>query len=113
MNKVLSYKVPITIADSATAGSLASIPINGIMKGYSITAPNLTGTVTVTLAITDVWGTTVYSKASIAENATTTSFVDANNFPYELPLVGPITVTITASGAQTGDQSLSVIIYYI
>lgn len=100
--KMQRYSVSIAIADGQTVGTATDVPLNGILKGVLVDAPQLDGAVTLTVAITDVDGFTVFSKASIAENAKTATYLDTNSRPLELPLSGNHTITVTASGAQSG-----------
>lgn len=102
------YTVTIDFSEDTTVGTLAGVSLNGILRGILLDVPDLTGTTTLTFTITDESGYTVYTKASIAENQKTALYVDANNIPLELPLVGSHTLTVTASNAQGADQDVDV-----
>jgi hypothetical protein len=59
--------------------------LNGILKGITVVAPDLSGS-SFTLSILGQRGEAIFSKASLAKNATTYIGVDANNRPLEIPL---------------------------
>jgi hypothetical protein len=99
------YTKNVVVADGQTVGTADTVALNGIIVGILANVPQLTGTTTITLAITDADGFTVFSKASIAENAKTPSFVDANNHPIRLPVAGVLTLTVTQTNAQSGALS--------
>lgn len=99
----------ITIADGETVGADATNSLHGVLKGIHANVPQLDGTTTVTVAITDADGFTVFSKAAIAENAKTPIYVDANNQPLSIPVSGNHTITVTASGAQSGGNDTVVV----
>ena len=102
----------ITIAaDGTTANTTASL--NGLLVGVLADVPSLVGTTTLTIAITDAGGYTIYSKASIAEGGKFTQFVDANNHPLRLPLSGTHTITVTASNTQTGAEAVIPVVLLI
>jgi len=87
--------------------------LNGIFKGASITVPNLdyaAGTVTASLLNSE--GGTIWSKASIAEGATTSVFVDANNAYFQQPLHGTITLKIQTNAGQLEDRVFVFYVYY-
>lgn len=107
-----AYKLTLTLANGGTVATASNVEIRGRLVGYSLTTPDLSGTNTTTLAIVDAYSVTVYSKATIAESTTTTAFVDANNHPFRIPLVGPLTITCTASGTQTGAVNYTLVVYY-
>lgn len=98
------YTVSIDIADGQTVGNSAAVELNGHLNGVLVNAPQLDGAVTLTVAVLDSDGFTVFSQASIAENSKTAIFIDSNNFPLALPLSGNHTIRVTASGAQSGDD---------
>lgn len=100
------YTKNVTVADGQTVGTADTAELNGLIVGILANIPQCTGTTTVTLAITDADGFTVYSKATIAENAKTAAFVDANNHPLKLPVAGVLTLTITQTNAQSGADSV-------
>lgn len=110
---VKAYKISAVLADQGTVATASDIKVNGKFLGFAITTPNLSSTNTTTFAIVDAYGVTVYSKASIAESLTNSlTVIDANNHPLRVPLVGPVTVTMTASGTQTGAVTYTAVIYY-
>lgn len=98
----------ITVLNAGTTASATNVPLNGLLRGIQVNAPDLDSTNTYKLDITDQDGYTTYTKASIAENSRYTAFVDANNQPLQLPLSGTYTVAITTSGTQTADRAFSV-----
>ena len=117
-----TYAVPITISSGDTAASATLVPVHGFLRGISATAGAMDASDTYTVAITDVNGITVFSRASLAESATTTIWADKYNelgttkVEGELlntPLAGPVTVTVTASAQQDdADVSYTIYIYY-
>lgn len=98
-------RIAVTIAAGETVGEETEIALNGILKGILLNVPALVGTTTLTLDILDEDGFTLYSKASIAEDAKTVIFLDAQNNPLHIPLFGLSTVKCTASNAQTGQAA--------
>lgn len=108
---IIGYKQPIEIATSGTSQAGTAVKLNGLLKGVSVTAPDLDNSDTYTVSIADDYSVTIYNDAGLAENSTTTKFVDSNNYPLERPLRGDITVTITASGAQASARSFTVVLY--
>ena len=111
--KIQRYKSTLTIADGQTSASESSVALNGILKGLLVNAPNLDGSVTLTVTITDADSFTVYSKSSISENTKTAIYLDASNNPLEIPLSGNHTITITASGSQSGGNDTVEVILLI
>jgi hypothetical protein len=100
------YTKSVTVADGQTVGTINTDSLNGLIRGIIANVPQLTGTTTITLAITDQDGATVYSKASIAENAKTGAYIDANNYPLQIPVSGVLTFTVTQTNAQSGAASV-------
>lgn len=94
----------VTIAAGQTVGEKTA-KLYGILKGILLNVPQLVGTTTLTIDIIDEDSFTVYSKASIAENAKTTIFLDAQNNPLHIPVSGEYTIRCTASNAQTGQAA--------
>jgi hypothetical protein len=112
--KIKRITKPLTLAYETDADTIiGTVEINGIFRGASITVPNMdysNGTVTAT--ITNAEGGTVWSKASIAEGATTSVFIDSNNYYFQQPLYGTQTLTITANTGQTADREFVFYVYY-
>lgn len=108
--QIQRYKTTLTIADGGTTATSSAVELNGLLKGITVVAPALTGSNTLTVAIKDADGTTIYSKASIAESATATAFVDANNHPLQLPLSGNHTITVTSSGTESPAVDVPVVL---
>lgn len=106
------YKATLVIDVSEDAAVIVSAPreFNGRLVGVIPTAPNLDDSDTYTVAIKDVDGNTIYSKASLAESVASPQFVDANNHPLRLPMSGNHTITITASGDQAADRTFTVVL---
>jgi hypothetical protein len=102
MYRIRTIDLPTVIAaDGTTADSELSEAQNGKIVGVQCLVPALVGTTTLTIAIKDANGATLYSKASIAEGAGFSAYIDANNFPLAIPVAGAIKATCTASNAQT------------
>lgn len=104
MGKIYSYPFAVTIADESTAITSDSVPITGTLRGISCTAGAMDASDTYTFAIKDKHGITVFSRATLAESSTTNIWADANGAteltPLARPMVGNVTITITASAEQ-------------
>lgn len=110
---IVEFSVPLTIDVSAddTAVVSSALPVIGLVRGVSVTAPDLDDTDTYTVAIKSRGGATLYSDSGLSESATTSKFVDSNNFPLTIPLSRKSTVTITASGTQAADRAFVVTLF--
>lgn len=96
------YSQTVTIAaDGTTANADTSKALYGKLVGIKSVVPALVGTTTLTIAIKDDMGATIYSKASIPEGAGFSAYVDANNYPLQIPIDSVLNITVTASNAQT------------
>lgn len=105
--KIRRRKIAVTVADGQTVGSADSPSISGKIRGIVADVPNLTGTTTITLALLDQDGATIYSKASIAESAKTAAYIDANNYPLQIPVCGVVTARVTQTNAQSGADAIT------
>lgn len=103
-----NFPLVLSYLDNATTIVSDATQMNGLLRGIQITAPDLDSTNTYSLTIKDADGYTIFTKASLVENTTTTVYVDTNNQPLQLPLQGAHTVTIVTSGAQTANRAFSV-----
>lgn len=108
--QIQRYKTSGVILDTTALIAITTASLNGKIKGIMANVPALTAANTLTLAITDVDGFTVFSKAAIVNNALFQAFVDANNQPLELPVAGVLTITLTASGNQTGAKTIPIVL---
>lgn len=99
------YTKTITVEDGETVGTALAEDLNGLIVGILIDVPDLTGTTTITLALTDVDGYSLFSKSSIAENQKTVNLVDGNNHPLRIPVSGQLNFTATQTNAQSGSES--------
>lgn len=108
--RIKRFKQTITIADAGTTANGAVEQLNGILKGIIADIPALTSSHTLTVTIKDADGYTLFSKASIASGAVASLFVDANNQPYQIPLSGNTTITVTSSAAETGAKAIKVVL---
>lgn len=100
--QIQKYAQSITVADGDVAANADTIlSLNGLLKGIMANVPALSGSNTLTIALKNSDGYTIFSKASIAESAKYAQFVDANNQPLELPLNGIHNITVTSSGAES------------
>lgn len=117
MAKIKTYPVTMLIDVSADDSvATGSLNVNGTLKGLVLVAPDMTGA-TYTFAITDEHGATVFTRASITKNVTTTIWSDkyggnAEYSPLDTPLMGPLTLTLTSVGNEAADRSYSIYIYY-
>ncbi|GAP53562.1 hypothetical protein AHiyo6_01270 [Arthrobacter sp. Hiyo6] len=100
------YKTSLTILNTTTNVVSSALPLNGLLRGISISAPALTGA-SYTVTIKDADGFTVYTKAALAPNALTSAFVDANNQPLQLPLSGSHTITLLSAGTEGADRAFA------
>jgi hypothetical protein len=112
MRIIKTSKQLVLLYETNATTITGTLEANGLLRGISVVVPNLDSTDTITLALLDSDGGTIYSKASIAESATTTAYIDANDYPLQLPLHGTITISIITSGSQTADRTFKVNIYY-
>ncbi len=108
--KRTSYALTIDIIADDNQIISPAIAFNGELAGIIVTAPDLDNSDTYTLTIKDVDGNTIYTKAALVEASTTTIFIDANNFPLQLPLAKAHTITILTSGAQASDRDFTVVL---
>lgn len=100
--------IAVTIPDTDTTITSSAVTLNGLLRGVTVVAPALTSSATLTVAVIDADGTTIFSKAAIPGNAKTAIMIDANNYPLQVPLSGSHTIAVTASGAQTGAKAITV-----
>ena len=98
-----------------TAAVVKTMEVNGVVEQIAVAVNDNTGNRTATVTITDENGATLFTKASIAENATTTYFArsykatqDADFNPFLA--VGTLTATITPSG-DPGASGMTVDVY--
>ena len=77
--------VTIPINNDTEDGAVLTRPLNGILRGYTVVAPNLTGTSFI-ISILGQRGQVVYTKSSVVEDATTTVLIEANNHPLNVPI---------------------------
>jgi uncharacterized protein (DUF2141 family) len=112
--RIRKVALPLTLDYSEDDDLISgTVEINGIFKGASITVPDLEyAGGTVTASILNSEGGTVWSKASIAESATTSVFTDANNAYFNQPLYGKSTLKIQTNTGQTADRSFIFYVYY-
>jgi len=91
--------------------------LNGTIKAIEVVVSDATNGITVTVALTSENTTALYSKASIAENATTWLDSDSSKGTRDadfnpIPVNGNITATITPSGDPgTSGVTVDVILY--
>lgn len=104
--------VTVTIANGQSVGQ-ANAVLNGHIERMIYDVPDLTGVGTLTVDLLDEDTTNLYSKAAIPENAKTVdNGMVAAATPNGIAVVETVTIKATASaGAQTGDQTIKVIMY--
>jgi len=79
-----------------------TLPMNGELLNYSITAPNLTTDTTYDLAITNEDSKTVYANTGIADNANTLVLLSA----APIPMAGTLTFNVSFATAQVATFTL-------
>lgn len=101
----------ITVADAADNGTSSGAAINGYIKNIVSDIADMTGVgTTATTALLDEDGTTLFSKASLAENTKTHTVCTEDE---EFNFCGVMKVKITQSAAQSGAAATHyVIVYY-
>lgn len=116
--KIQRYTTTVTIPQNQDtedseligAGGLANDQLNGILKGFTVVAPNLTGSA-FTLYLLGQRGETLFSKASMTKGVTTHVNQDANNRPLEIPLalqgVAPVRIKSTGTPDASGELTFS------
>lgn len=106
--------VTVVIADTASSGT-TSVYLNGRILAIVADVPDLTGAGTLALDIQDEDGTNLFAqKATIAENAKSRLDFQAAATPHGAVVAGTVSFKCTASaGAQTGAQTINLIVYYI
>jgi len=113
MNRIQKVSVPLTLLYETDASVITgTVKLNGILKGTTLVVPNLDSSNTITASILDAEGGVVWTKSSIADSATTSSYVDSNNYYLSQPLHGTLTLRIVTSATQTADRSFTFHIYY-
>jgi len=84
--------------------------LNGILRGITISAPDLTGTSFI-VYITGQRGETLFTKSSLVENALNYIGIDGNNFPLAIPLslfgVSPVKIKSSGTPAFTNILTLT------
>jgi hypothetical protein len=102
--KVTCTSVPLTILDETTliASDAQAVP-SGKLVGVTSEAGALDDSDTYTVKIVDAYGITIYEESGLAESTTTIDFYDTSteSFPMNIPCVGPVTITVTASAKQS------------
>jgi hypothetical protein len=104
------FTLPLVFATDDNEIESSLTELNGLLAGVIVVVPDLDSTNTATVEVKDVDGNVIYTKTAIAKSTTGKFFIDANNFPLQLPLSGKHTVKITTSGAQTANRSFTVIL---
>lgn len=96
------YSQTVTIlADGTTANADTTRALYGKLIGIKSVVPALVGTTTLTITIKDDLGATIYTKAAIAEGAGFSAYLDANNYPLQIPIDSILNIVVTASNTQT------------
>lgn len=101
------------LAEGTTETDTSTRELNGLIRGIGAVVPSLVGTTTLTLTLKDASGITLWTKSSIAEGAAFGEYIDANNFPLQIPVSGFVSITVTASNAQTGAAAPIPVVLYI
>lgn len=107
----------ITIVNGQGSANAADLPavLNGRLRAIYVNAPVLTSTNTLTLAVVGpATSFTLFSKASIPQNAKTTILSDSSfaggNSPLNIPLSGACGLQLTSSGTEGADRVITVIL---
>ena len=118
MGKLLSHSVVATIPRGTNTITVSDVPVTGYLRGVSVVAGDFSGSATYTIEIADKNGMVVYSKGSLTRSSTTTNWADLYGGSFavsvlNIPMAGPIDVTITTSVVQNdSDVSSTVHLYY-
>jgi hypothetical protein len=104
---IVCTPIPVTILDETTAISSSPIAITGKLIGVASTAGALDGSDTYTVKLEDAYGVKIYEVGTLAESSTTVDFATTN---LPVPLVGPVTLTVTAS-AEQNDAAVDFTVY--
>jgi hypothetical protein len=100
------FQMPLTHGASATTVTQAA-SINGLLTQIKVKAPAaVDGAATLTVNILDSDSDVVYTKASIAANATSITLLTSD---LRVPLSGTQSVQIVFSAAQTATDTLTVV----
>lgn len=113
MSKIIknSESILIDIGDNDTTAT-STFTANGILKGISVDAPDLTDSHTYTVSLLDENDGTIVSFAGLSENSVTSKYVDGNSYYLQQPLYGTVTVKIVTSASETADVTFTVDVYY-
>jgi len=102
VQKTLTYNASETVKQF-------TINENGHMTDVAVVMPNFTNAITGTLTIEDEAGVVLYTKATIAENATTV--VNSLSVPVDHGYVAKLTLS-GAAGGTGGDVSIKLWVNY-
>lgn len=98
----------LTILNGQTAIVSASVlNLNGLLRGIIVNVPILSSSHTLTIEIKDEDGQVIFTKTGIVNNAKTSFFIDANNYPLLVPLSGNEKITLTSSGTEGADRAIT------
>jgi hypothetical protein len=111
--KKVTVSLPLDVSDDADLVTVTANDFpNGQLIGAALVVPDLTGSaaLTSTLTLKDQDGVTIYSKATIAENGTTTEFFGDDPLPvvpkYDSTIAkDAMTVSWTLSGNESTDRT--------
>jgi hypothetical protein len=104
---------PVFIFDATTTTLTQTLMESGFAELVNVVMPNFTNGVTATVTVKDVDGYTVWTKATISENATTLygNGPDAARTGM-IPLDYGHTVTVELSGAAGGTGGTVAVVFY-
>ena len=104
--------IPVTILKETTAISQVMTVPSGKLVGVASTAGAMDSSDTYTVKLVDGYSIQIYSVGSLAESSTVVDFYDTSTetFPMSIPIIGPVTLTVTAS-AQQDDAAVEYTVY--
>ena len=106
-------KVKLTIACDSTNNTVPTTPptvvLDGFLRAVKIKTPAaVDNTATVSVAVADSDGDSIYSKTGVAVNTTNIDTLTAANVPISYPLADTYTITPTFSANQTTARNVIV-----
>jgi hypothetical protein len=108
----LTKTITLTHTVDADDASVATDPINGIIRKYVLVVPALDGADTVTFYIKDADGYTLYSVALLAGATTHVVNTWGTDKNLAVPVNGAVTFAVKTSGNQSATRTFTLKAYY-